>query len=172
MIRDYWEFLSKEAKARVIFGVALAAVVLLVAIPYFATVLNHHETGVEMAEPVEMSEAKETEETKTETETNEAPSTETAEPENTESVVEEDAHAYTYARSSSQTASQPAAQTTNSAPAETVSRTTVDDRSAGDDGYTSNGIDDQGTDENMETGYGGAGPDTGSSDAETDGGEV
>ena len=149
MVRDYWEFLSEENKARVIFGAILVAVVLIVAIPYFVTVLNNRQpeetAKVEEYTEIETEEAK-TEETQVEAEDSvaeEAVTEETHAGANTNAAA---TYAAPAANSSSTASNQPAPQADP-----TPTRTTVDDRSAGDDGYTPSGIDDPGADEEMGT---------------------
>ena len=148
MIRDYWEFLSKDVRARVIFGVVLGLVMLVVAIPYFVTVLNNREAGVEIAEPVEVSEVEETKEVETE---------EVAEIEEDVSEVADEntgeseaTYAY-YAPARGSTTTQSTERSVDVVAAEKVTRTTVDDRSAGDDGYTASGVDDLGASDEIGT---------------------
>ena len=155
MVRDYWEFLSKENKARVIFGVTIAAAVLVLAIPYFITVLNNRQPN-ETAKVEEYTEIKTPEEEKKTDETQDQEKDERDQKE----VVEEES-LDTDSDESVATYAAPAANTTPTTPATAnqpepqaspaPTQTTVDDRSAGDDGYTPSGIDDPGTDAAMET---------------------
>ena len=99
MIRDYWELLDKEVKARIFFGLAMVAIVLVIVIPYFIAVLNHRNSDVSMEVPEteEISETKEEEKVEEKTET---PSEEPAETENTDTTTNETTYAYNYAKNS------------------------------------------------------------------------
>lgn len=158
MVRDYWEFLNEEKKARVIFGVVLVAIILVVAIPYFATLLNSQrpKEAAEVDDYTEIEVANE--------ETIVENQSEIKNDENTASesgTVNDDAEmasgeivtAYATPTTNSSTVTPETKTTNQSAPQanSTPTRTTVDDRSAGDDGYTPSGIDDPGTEETLET---------------------
>lgn len=151
MVRSFWEFMSKEAKARLIFGLAILGVILLIAVPYFINAIRHHSSNYNVNIPeVETSsvQPEATEEAKPEPVAEEQKPSDTepaAEPATTESTT---SYAYNYAPAPVAT-SQPATQA--SAPVETVTRTTVDDNSTGDDGYTFTGIDNPGADDSIPT---------------------
>ena len=161
MVRDFWEFTNKETKARVIFGAVIAVVVLVIAIPYFVSVLGSHPKS-DMATVVEAEEPEKSEETE---KVEEAKETKVAsEPAPVESEEVESAEAYpdtstgitnvATTRGASQTTapatSQPAS---NPAPVETPKATRVDDRMSGseDDGYTASGVDEPGATEPEQT---------------------
>ncbi len=155
MVKDLWEFMDKEAKARIIFAGVLIVVVAAIAIPYLISALSHHETNVGADLPdytgiiaeADSEPASSSEEATTEAESSSDPATEsTPEPTSTE-PAETTAYA-TYARSTPTSTSQPVAQTA-AAPSEPVRRTSVDDNSGHDDGYTASGIDDPGTNDPM-----------------------
>jgi len=168
MIRDVWEFMSKESRARVIFGVAIVVVIAAIAIPYFANVLGSNnaksnvDTAVkaeESAEPEEeikkdaASEVAENMESTTEASSNTAVAEEAeAYPDTSTGVVASTSKRTTASKKT--TADQPAAgQTTSAAaPTETVNRgTTVDDNSGNDNGYTGSNIDNPGAEDSVPT---------------------
>ncbi|MBR3248513.1 hypothetical protein IKF89_00580 [Candidatus Saccharibacteria bacterium] len=163
MVKDLWEFMDKEAKARIIFIGVLIGVVALIAIPYLINVLSHHETNVgadlpdytEIIAEADSEPASSSEEATTKAESSPDSNAEST-PEPTSTEPAETAAYATYSRSTPASASQPVAQTA-AAPSEPVHRTTVDDNSGRDDGYTASGIDDPGTNDPMQ------------SDAQTDG---
>ena len=151
MVRDYWEFLNKETKARVVFGVILVAVIAVIAVPYFVNVLNYHAPGVSMELPEEeivMIEEKVEKPAKTEAEDVEVSNEEAVETEGDDEVGTETSYTYAYTGNTTPATSQPVAQASPT-PKETITRTTVDDNSAGDDGYTASGIDDSSVDEDI-----------------------
>ena len=170
MVRDLWEFMNREVRARVIFGAVITGVILLIAVPYFANVLtkksNSEVTTAADTRAEEATNTAKTETAGTTTQTTPAP----AEPEPTASEPAEatapaettDTYAYRQSTTSkakpatnastatTPAASQPVAST--AAATETTSQNTtpkVDDRmsSSRDDGYTASGIDNPGANE-------------------------
>lgn len=148
MVKDLWEFMSKESKARIIFIGVLIVVIMLIAIPYLVSVLSHHETNIGADLPGYAEITSETtsssEETATEPKSDPGPETEPA-PEPAAPEPTETATYVAYTQSAPSATSQPVAQTAT-APSEPIHRTTVDDNSGRDDGYTASGIDDPGSD--------------------------
>ena len=155
MVRDVWEFLNKETKARVIFGGVIVLVLLLIAVPYFVTVLGGGNSKTEINTAVETEEVEEATE---EGESDEAVVAEEPAPVENEELEEAEVYPNTSAGATSVATSARGQATTSQATAPASSaaaasnanatpRTTVDDRSAGDNGYTASGIDNPGADE-------------------------
>lgn len=172
MVRDVWEFLNKETKARVIFGGVIVLVLLVIAVPYFVTVLGGGNSKTEINTAVETEEVEESTE---EGESDEAVVAEEPAPVENEELEEAEVYPNTSAGATSvaaaaggrattpQATTPTTSQATPAANADATPKTTVDDRSAGDNGYTASGIDNPGVNETTAP--------VGNSDA-TDNGEV
>ena len=149
MVKGFWEFMSKESKARIIFIIAIVGVIMLITIPYLISVLSHRETniGADLPDYTEITTdtTPQSEEIATEPKSDPEPETEPA-PEPAAPEPTEAATYVAYTQSAPSATSQPVAQASTT-PSEPVHRTTVDDNSSHDDGYTASGIDDPGSDD-------------------------